>query len=597
MVEIAGDRLDLAGARDLEQTSLATQLEDDGVGTEGIFSFQGTVPTEITEAIEGRGALRFIFKGNDPRGSGSDALASIGTDGLVELAEQLAGGEGTTASRLAGNDPEASFFQTLTELTRAADRFDIIDDPSALPEGATFTVAEEPFRVELGDNGTVRLVPDIDETAGDTRATDPSALNVLESGERSPFKATEAGIFDATSGGRGLPIDRGSLQGAGLSASARLAQITARKAEAARKRLKDKLDPSTLRSGIDPTLFADLAIIGADYIVQGSRTIKQFADRLAEDFGEGTRKDAPKIYAESLKLVSQSEREAQRPDIKVKINETPRKPRTPAQVRRDVLRSTGQSGKDRRHTVTVSERAQVKRRVKELARVAKKAHAQGRREGIAEIKATIPVIKKNLRDAHKETKQRQEAIRKQALDAIKKFAPFDERGRFLTDVKNATTNSGLEKTLDKIEREIHRVEARKALKSIHALTRKAKLRTLQSEDQDRVKQHEATASNNRPSILRRQDGRQGNITTQQIKTATEAIVNADRDIREIYASDKADKAAFGAKKQATREAHVASTVANVERSGKDLKRDRDAVDQRTSSRGQRRSGRTTCARC
>ncbi len=52
-------------------------------------SFAGPVPTEITEALEGRDIrLRRVFRGNDPDGKAQDVMSAMGVDRYLELVEQ-----------------------------------------------------------------------------------------------------------------------------------------------------------------------------------------------------------------------------------------------------------------------------------------------------------------------------------------------------------------------------------------------------------------------------------------------------------------------------------------------------------------------------
>ncbi len=81
--------------------------------------FKGAVPTELLEALEGRTHLLSWVSGNNRTGTGADTLATLGTDGFVEMLEAAHRSELEQARDLAGKardfDPEAAFLAHLLD--------------------------------------------------------------------------------------------------------------------------------------------------------------------------------------------------------------------------------------------------------------------------------------------------------------------------------------------------------------------------------------------------------------------------------------------------------------------------------------------------
>jgi len=181
------------------------------------YSFAGKVPTELKEAM---GSLplqvRSFVKTNVPGARGSDYLAEVGVDAMVEQIQYLAGSKETRnaivaervdleganvartleyANMLSSRGPEALIAVYLRDTMptrkdvradkgqpRWGSQWDVVENPSKLRDGATFTLNGNEF-VVIDDNGFV------------------IALDTESGGQ----------IFDL-SGVETLPVDKGSLQ-------------------------------------------------------------------------------------------------------------------------------------------------------------------------------------------------------------------------------------------------------------------------------------------------------------------------------------------------------------------------------------------------
>lgn len=81
------------------------------------------------------------------------------------------------------------------------------------------------------------------------------------------------------------------------------------KASEARARLSSKLGGSTLRTGLDPTILSDLAIIGGEKIARGAKSAVDFAKAMSKELGaewDKVKRHATEIYASSRDLYTRS---------------------------------------------------------------------------------------------------------------------------------------------------------------------------------------------------------------------------------------------------------------------------------------------------
>lgn len=151
------------------QQELESEWVDGGDqhGMEFTTSFSGPLPTEIRDALSGEPpSVRTWFRANVPGGMGDDVLGAIGAEAMVERVKMRAQGQDARIEQLmdepealAALAPEAEMLATVRGLRGGlrADEFvpyEVVDNPAALPEGATFAIQDTEFVVVKGEEGT-----------------------------------------------------------------------------------------------------------------------------------------------------------------------------------------------------------------------------------------------------------------------------------------------------------------------------------------------------------------------------------------------------------------------------------------------------------
>lgn len=72
--------------------------------------------------------------------------------------------------------------------------------------------------------------------------------------------------------------------------------VSTERAEAARARLKQKFSPNRLNAGLDPTVLADLAELGAYHMEAGVRSFPQWSKKMVEEVGDEVKPHLKEIY-------------------------------------------------------------------------------------------------------------------------------------------------------------------------------------------------------------------------------------------------------------------------------------------------------------
>jgi hypothetical protein len=306
--------------------------------------FAGKIPTELTEALQGRFNLRARLKGNVPGAMGEDALATLGTDEYVRRLELIAAGKkGVTARAIAAMKPFAKEIGDV-ETLQQIERMELLQDKSLTEEEVP-----EQTRVPLKQL-----------SVGDTFESSAQVYEVVDVNPAENIVKLKDGISEWIPDDDHVLIDKGTLKKAGEPKAEKPTPegIFKAAADKARERIRQRATGERPTAGLDPQMISDWVLVGLDHAEQiirkaGKLTRKAWTAAVqkeglsaadARTVWEKMRKKNLDRLVEIEKSVAKAAKVTARPTaVKKQVKETlfpgqPKKPMTERQLLRTVMR-------------------------------------------------------------------------------------------------------------------------------------------------------------------------------------------------------------------------------------------------------------------
>ena len=334
----------------------------------------------------------------------------------------------------------------------------------------------------------------------------------------------------------------------------RLQRIGQSLIDRAEQRMKDR----GTRLSMNPLPEAvDVLVWGAGHVIKGVGNLQQFSQLVRDRWGQSTYtpEQIEDIYEESKRVAARYVTEQDRRPVKTQVRE-----------------ATGQT--DTSPVVQTNERKALRDRLKNEAKVGEKAF----RDGVKSVKATLPDLRKAVRDAQKlkdkAREDRIDGIRKQIRRMVEAELPTSLHGKFLPELTNAKTVNDLVKAIDKMRRELARYDAREAVKSIRKNGGPGALKKYDNETRREIRKLLNEAKPHIETMKAYGKGRiEQGITTNQIAEAAENLTRIEREIAELAAYYEYLRKQYGRDLRQTRDELAAQVVVNVGKSKQRAKSD------------------------
>lgn len=330
--------------------------------------------------------------------------------------------------------------------------------------------------------------------------------------------------------------------------------------EAAWTRLRDKLK-NRLNMGFDPTLLADIAVIGAAKFIRGARTFTVWSKEMVTQFGKDIEPYLRRLWTDANRIAAQMEGELEGKKVKA---------------------ATPEQAKDR-------DRILKRSKGKPLFVIDKAAKAEYRRgvkEGMKRVRDQIPALRRKLKAATEAKLATGVGVREQMVRLIEDHLPKDMRGELLSSLPKADDLGDLARFLRRLNQLKGRMASGKARSQVEAL--REQLEAVR--EANRVR--EATANGIKRQIIRMvkenlpakyQAKFLGDV--QNARTLTDLASSVER-IAHWYALSQA-RAQYGAIRRLTAQTKLSKLTARRRDMARHLRRRADQLRKYTLEGGGR----------